>query len=87
MYVCMPGNSVVNSKWVPAQTKYRKYYKSGSTLDIGHFNHATGCEMAHNLRCRPGGGTLYIFGWGCATGTLKSLPYTRPCYADFATLD
>ena len=33
---------------------------------------------------RPGGGgggvagTLYIFWWGCATGTLKPLPYTRP---------
>ena len=25
------------------------------------------------------GGTLYNFGWGCAAGTLKHLPYTRPC--------
>ena len=31
-------------------------------------------------------GTLYIFRWGCAPGTLKPFPYTRPCSADFATL-
>ncbi len=35
---------------------------------------------------RGGGGTLYISGWGCAARTLKPLPYTRPCSADFATL-
>ena len=38
---------------VPAQTKYRKYKKSGSTSDIGHFDNATGREMAHNLQRCP----------------------------------
>ena len=33
----------------------------------------------------PGGGTLYIFRWGCAAGTMKPLPYTRPRSADFVT--
>ena len=33
-----------------------------------------------------GGGPLYIFGWGCAAGTLKPLPYPRPFSADFGTL-
>ena len=31
----------------------------------------------------PAGGTLGIFGWGCATGTLKSLAYTRVSSAEF----
>ena len=35
---------------LPAQTKYRKY-KSGSTSDIGHFDHTLGWEMAHSS-CR-----------------------------------
>ena len=39
-------------------------------------------KIAENTR----GGTLYIFGWWGAAGTLKPLPYTRPCSADFATL-
>ena len=29
------------------------------------------------------GGILGTFGWGCATGTLKPLPYTRPLSAPF----
>ena len=33
-----------------------------------------------------GGGSLHIFGWWCAAGTLKPLPYTRPCQPDFAAL-
>ena len=33
----------------------------------------------------PGGGTLGILGWGCATGTLESLAYTR-VQVNFATL-
>ena len=36
-----------------AQTKCRKYYKSGSTLDIRHFEHALGWEMARNSQCCP----------------------------------
>ncbi len=40
------------------------------------------CEPAE----RGGGGTLDIFRWGCAARTLKPLPNTRPCSADFATL-
>ena len=31
----------------------------------------------------PGGGTLGIYGWGCATGRLEPLVYTR---LNFATL-
>ena len=38
---------------VPMQTKYRKYYKSGSTSDIGNVDHATRWEMAHNSRLPP----------------------------------
>ena len=41
--------------------------------------------LAYNSRTDPGG-TLYIFGWGCAAETLKPLPYTSPRSADFATL-
>ena len=38
-----------------------------------------------NLRpCRtPRGGTLGIFGWGCPTGTLEPLAYTRANSAEF----
>ena len=32
---------------------------------------------------RPGGGTLGIFGWGCAAGTLEPLAYTRASSAEF----
>ena len=32
------------------------------------------------------GGTLEIFGWGCAAGTLESLTYTRASSAEFPTL-
>ena len=31
----------------------------------------------------PGGGTLGIFGWGCAAGTLEPLTYTRASSAEF----
>ena len=37
----------------PKPLKYRKYYKSGSTSDIGHFDHAMRWEMAHNSQHRP----------------------------------
>ena len=30
-----------------------------------------------------GGGTLRIFGWGCATVTLEPLAYTRASSSDF----
>ena len=30
-----------------------------------------------------GGGTLGIFGWGCADGTLEPLAYTRPRSSEF----
>ena len=30
-----------------------------------------------------GGGTLGISGWGCATGTLEPLTYTRASLAEF----
>ena len=32
---------------------------------------------------RGGGGTLGISGWGCATGTLEPLTYTRASSAEF----
>ena len=31
----------------------------------------------------PGRGTLEISGWGCATGTLEPLTYTRASWAEF----
>ena len=35
----------------------------------------------------PGeGGTLGIFGWGCAAGTLEPLAYTRASSAEFSEL-
>ena len=34
-----------------------------------------------NTRVR--GGTLGIFGWGCATGTLEPLAYTRASSSEF----
>ena len=41
-----------NKKEDSAQTKYRKYYNSGSTLDVEHLDHAIGWELAHNSqRC------------------------------------
>ena len=46
----MPGNSVLNSKWGSHANVIQKYYKSGSTLDIGHFDHATGWEMAQDAQ-------------------------------------
>ena len=30
-----------------------------------------------------GGGTLAIFGWGCAAGTLEPLTYTRASSVEF----
>ena len=35
---------------------------------------------AHNL---GGGGSLVIFEWGCAAGTLAPLVYTRACSREF----
>ena len=32
------------------------------------------------------GGTLRIFGWGCAAGILQPLAYTRASSAELATL-
>ena len=32
---------------------------------------------------RPGGGTLEIFGWGCAAGTVEPLTYNRASSAEF----
>ena len=41
------------------------------------------CELSLNpLRAGGGGGTLGLFGWGCAAGTLKPLAYTRPTIMD-----
>ena len=31
----------------------------------------------------PGGGTLGVFGWGCAAGTLEPLSYTRANSSEF----
>ena len=42
----------------------------------------------HHMRCQVGGGgTLGIFGWGCAAGTLEPLSYTtKLVQVNFATL-
>ena len=46
------------------------------TIDVGeHFVNAT--------YFLPGGGTLGISGWECATGTLEPLAYTRARSAEF----
>ena len=37
----------------------------------------------HKLWMLPGGGTLEMFGLGCATGTAEPLGYTRPSLAEF----
>ena len=34
-------------------------------------------------RGKVGGGNLGIFGWGCATGTLEPLAYTRASSSEF----
>ena len=48
------------------------------------------CSLMHNevylylLPCGPGErGTLGMFGWGCAAGTLESVIYTRASSAEF----
>ena len=38
---------------------------------------------AHNLEGGGGVGSLVIFGWGCAAGTLAPLVYTRACSREF----
>ena len=40
----------------------------------------------HFNRGGGGGGTLRIFGWGCAGGILQPLAYPRASSAEFATL-
>ena len=40
-------------------------------------------KRAVTLGWGPGGGTLGISGWGCATGTLEPLTYTRASSAEF----
>ena len=42
-------------------------------------------KSTNPIWARGGGGTLGILGWGCATGTLESLAYTR-VQVNFATL-
>ena len=37
----------------------------------------------YKMDTRGGGGTLGISGWGCATGTLEPLTYTRASSAEF----
>ena len=34
------------------------------------------------MKVGPRGGTLGIFGWGCAAGTLEPLAYTRASSAE-----
>ena len=44
----------------------------------------TNCFITVGFQSRKGGGgTLDIFGQGCAAGTLIPSPYTRPCSAAF----
>ena len=41
------------------------------------------------METRPGGwgrGTLGIFGWGCAAGSLEPLAYTKARSSEFSTL-
>ena len=38
--------------------------------------------VTESLCFNPRGGTLGISGWGCATGTLEPLTYTRASSAD-----
>ena len=61
--------------------QFSKSYHPTVGVDYGRL-----CSFSRKLMSMPGGGTLYIFGWGSAAGTLKPLPYTKPCSADFATL-
>ena len=44
------------------------------------------CLLPKGVRKTLGSTTLYIFGWGCVTGTLKPLPYTRPIPDLYQTL-
>ena len=43
-------------------------------------------EPANLMTGAPGALCIFLGAWGCAAGTLKPLPYTKPCSADFATL-
>ena len=36
-----------------------------------------------NILLPPGGGTLGLFGWGCAAGTLEPLAYTKASLSEF----
>ena len=51
------------------QTKHRKATKGQGCTKLG--------------RIEPMGGTLVIYGWGCAAGTLEPLAYTRASSAEF----
>ena len=40
-------------------------------------------KMRRRHHTRGGGGTLGLFGWGCAAGTLEPLAYTRASSSEF----
>ena len=42
------------------------------------------CDTAPLMLARYPGGTLGIFGWECAAGTLEPLAYTRTSSAEFS---
>ena len=49
---------------------------------LGHtWSHES--ELSMDAQGGGGGGTLGIFGWGCAAGTLEPLAYTRATSAEF----
>ena len=53
------------------------------SLYIYHYLWSAHHYNASRLRTRPGGGTLWISGWGCAARTLEPLTYTRASSAEF----
>ena len=59
-------------------------YRFVSYLKIALAHAHTDCNSPRALvAALPGGGTLGISGWGCATGTLEPLTYTRASSAEF----
>ena len=75
--------SMILKKYHPPPPTQKKKKRKKKTFQNGWFawdREKMPIPGAHNL---GGGGSLVIFGWGCASGTLAPLVYTRACSREF----
>ena len=79
---CPMSNAVLHSELDDCIYSINCRPRISAALEKRSIN-AAPLEEAPHPCCGEGGGTHYIFGWGCAAQSWKPLPYFRPKYAIF----